>query len=165
MPVFSLPAPLQPASFANSALYIQHKALKLYCAVAPGLPPAWFPKTVKGTARFDVPRFFGARYFSTDARTAEAEFKFHYGDEILCRISQVTVGLAACLDLDEFKTKQLLQLPAGFLEEQPYFPWHFLAACALSANADSVSHKSFRGAGTNFAIFQQPTIVQDFRPV
>ncbi|MGH9453996.1 MAG: hypothetical protein ACRD2O_08510, partial [Terriglobia bacterium] len=54
-----------------------------------------------------------------------------------------------CLDLSDETVVQKLQLGAAFLREEPYFPWHFLTACALTAGCDSVCYRSFRGGGLN----------------
>jgi hypothetical protein len=164
--IFRLPKPLFPTAFANAQLYKAIPRLPLYCALASTAPFLLFPKDPINTARCDVPKFFAARYFSDDEETAVQEFE-HRWPGMRHRLWKGIVNLRHCLDLADDRTVGGFELTPKFLAEEPYFPWHFITACTLSAGCDSICYRSFRGTGLTYAVFALPprSILEDFRPV
>ncbi len=166
MPVYSLPASLFPLTFADNRLYKSYRDLELYCALASAGHFRLFPKVPVNTARCDVPRFFAARYFSSDSETAIREFEHRWAG-MKYRLWRGMVELNRCIDLSDEKVTERLRLRADFLMEASYFPWHFVTACALTGNCDSVCYRSFRGGGLSYAIFELPeaSIIEPFEAV
>lgn len=155
-----------PQAFADKALYTRKQQVPLFCALAISVTRFLFPKPPGDVpARCDVPRFFAATYFSDDGVTARQEFHYRYRPA-KPRLWQGVLQLDGCLDLTNPTTLQNLGLNAQFLVEDPYFPWHFVTACALSGKCDSICYKSFRGPGVNYAVFavSPHMIVGPFKP-
>lgn len=166
---FSLPTPLVPSAFKDKGLYRSFPEMTLYAALDRGALEFKFPKPGGGElqARCDVPRMFYATYFSDDEVTAANEFRHRHHPKWKLRLWRGVISVKHCLDLSDSGVQGQLGLDPAFLVEAPYFPWHFLAACGLSAHCDSVCYRSFRGPGLAYAVFERPTvaIAQKFRPM
>lgn len=166
MPVYSLPEPLFPLAFRDARLYKSFARLPLYCALARAAQFHLFPKPAVNTARCDVPQCFAARYFSSDGETAAQEFE-HRWQGMRYRLWKGIVLLNRCIDVSDERVLEKLHLWVDFLKVEPYFPWHFVTACALTADCDSVCYRSFRGGGLNYAVFRlvDSSIVEPFQPL
>jgi hypothetical protein len=166
MAIFSLSEPLFPLIFADKRLYKSLPRVPLYSALASTAQFLLFPKAPVNTARCDVPRFFAARYFSDDEQPAVKEFEYRWPG-MKVRLWKGIVTLKQCIDLSDETVIARLQLGPGFLMEDPYFPWHFITACALTADCDSVCYGSFRGTGRNYALFDlaDASILEPFQPI
>lgn len=149
MSTYSWPRTLVPDIFRRPSIVARLETCHLYQATARGKGPHLDPTYVlKDDSRMGVGNLFSPMWFSSDPDTAEAEFRYRYSTT-LGEIWRINATLNSYVDLENPE----LGLPDGFLSEQRFFQWQFLAACVMGAGIEGSRFTSFRGKGLNYAIF------------
>ena len=144
MDVIQWPEELVPDSVKNADL--KPIDTPLFRATSPNLSRLLLraPRVSQYHTRLGVKELFAPLYFSGDKQTAENEYLHHF-PEFPYVLWKVEIKGLKCLDLASRQH--------NFLSRDYYFPWQFFAACVLGSKIEAIQFQSYRGAGTNYAIF------------